>query len=146
MNNSDKNNPRRLIRAIELATDYYENDNVAITVDISKLSKQIDRNDNHFTLYLSNTLENISKSINKRVEERFENGAIDEVINLYERYSDSSNSNIDNTNLPAFSATGVKEIHDFLQKNISQDKAFSKWAIREFQYAKRQLTWWRKNS
>ena len=45
---------------------------------------------------------------------------------------------------PAFTTTGVKEIRAYLEDQISQEECLQLWSRREFQYAKRQYTWWKK--
>jgi len=46
--------------------------------------------------------------------------------------------------MPAFSATGFKEVRAFLEDKISKEQMIELWTRRELQYAKRQLTWWKK--
>jgi tRNA dimethylallyltransferase len=48
--------------------------------------------------------------------------------------------------LPVFSATGVKELLLYLQEKVTLDECQQLWVRRERQYAKRQLTWWKKNN
>ncbi len=78
--------------------------------------------------------------LNKRIKLRFEKmlqtGAVEEVRAL-------NNMNLDN-NLPAMKAIGVKEITQWLNGEISKEKAIEKAVIATRQYAKRQRTWFRK--
>jgi tRNA dimethylallyltransferase len=127
MNNSDRNNPRRLARAIEIAMGH-------ISTQLTNSKKNIV----HQYVGLNDSLVNIEHKISLRVVDRFEHGAVEEVKRLTEKYSDWS--------LPAFSATGVKEIKSYLDKEISRKECLKAWSLREFQYAKRQLTWYKQKS
>lgn len=124
MNNSDRNNPRRLVRAIE----------IAVATLNSKLPS-FEKSANHTYVGLQDDLANIEHKIALRVTDRFEHGALEEVKGLVKKYSDWS--------LPAFSATGVKEVASYLNKETSREECLKAWTLREFQYAKRQLTWYR---
>src|SRR5258708_5994758 len=114
MNDSDKNNPRRLIRAIEIANQISQNN-----IPISKPKYEI------LFIGLTEPLEKLKQKIKDRVDERIENGFQKEV--------------------------------DFLKKNnfwvgapsktlVYKDWPDSeKWKVEEFKYAKRQMTWFKKN-
>jgi len=125
MNHSDKNNPRRLIRKIEILL--HQNKVKANQLTIQKPNKSL-------TFLLMDELKTIKEKIEKRVEKRFKNGAIDEVKNLYQKYEPQ---------LSALSATGVKEIKQFLDQETSEEECLKLWTLREYQYAKRQITWWK---
>lgn len=123
MNNSDKNNPRRLIRAIE--------------INLEKPSKEPNSHTPIIQKYIGlfNDLESITDSIKKRVEKRFENGSIEEVTNLIKNYPNITQ---------AHSSMGVKEITDYLNGSTDIKTTQRLWATHELQYAKRQITWWKK--
>ncbi len=123
MNNSDRNNPRRLVRAIEI-----------ILAEPNSTPTSFSKKTNQTYVGLTDDLEKIEHKIALRVTERFEHGAVEEVQHLLGKYQDWS--------LPAFSATGVKEIAAYVKKVISQEECLKAWTLREFQYAKRQITWW----
>ncbi len=136
LNNSDVNNPRRLIRAIEVSQAQAEvpplrptttNPLAVFFATLSQLS-----------LGLRDEPALILQRIQQRVLDRFANGAQSEVETLMKKYPDWS--------LPAFSATGVKEIRAYLEGKISAEECIEHWTLSEFQYAKRQLTWWKKRS
>ena len=75
--------------------------------------------------------------INSRVDKMFEDGILEEVKNIH------STMNVSKT---AFSAIGYKEIVEYLnnEKTIQEVRETIKQATRR--YAKRQLTWFRRNS
>ena len=74
--------------------------------------------------------------INKRVDIMIENGLIDEVKNLIEKYSEFPT---------AMQGLGYKEVRDYLQEKITKDEMIEKIKQESRRYAKRQLTWFRKN-
>lgn len=73
--------------------------------------------------------------INKRVDIMLEQGLIEEVKNLINKYS----------NMPtAMQGLGYKEVKEFLDGNISKEEMIEKIKMETRRYAKRQLTWFRK--
>lgn len=64
MNNSDRNNPRRLIRAIEVA--------------LSRTSREMPKQVRHDTLVIGLEVNDLDRRIDERVEERFKNGILEE--------------------------------------------------------------------
>lgn len=74
--------------------------------------------------------------INKRVDIMLEQGLIEEVKNLINKYS----------NMPtAMQGLGYKEVKEFLDGNISKEEMIEKIKMESRRYAKRQLTWFRRN-
>lgn len=136
LNNSDYFNPTRLIRAIEIAMWEKENQ---IENDL-EIKENLFKPDCHLIIGLKDDLENIQSRITTRVKERFDSGAKNEVsrlADLFEQYG---------RNKQLLSATGVREIQAYLDGQIEKSEALEKWSLREFQYAKRQLTWWKNRS
>lgn len=136
MNESDRENPRRLIRAIEVETWRKQNEGSS-TVGLKPSDSVVvwSQVDNQVEL-VSAPLELIEKRIKQRVEKRFASGAIKEVENLLKLNLPAS--------APVLTTLGVPEIRSYLNGEISAEKCQQLWALHEFQYAKRQLTWWKK--
>lgn len=134
LNNSDYFNPTRLTRAIEIAL--WEKNNSDNGEEVSEIFK-VDR---HLVIGLKDDLENIQNKIFTRVKERFDNGAKNEVSRLADLFDQFGR------NKQLLSATGVREIQAYLDGQIEKSEALEKWSLREFQYAKRQLTWWKNKS
>lgn len=127
LNVSDAHNPRRLVRAIEIASQ-------SLT---SKVSQE------HFdfqtkTIGLQTDFEIIEAKIKARVAARLANGAMREVEELIARYP--------NQKLPIFSATGVRPLMALVAEQVNQEECLELWFRQERQYAKRQLTWWKKRT
>lgn len=126
MNQSDRNNPRRLIRAIEILTT--ESSTPGLLTPGLKCHK----------LYVGLTAskkvlkERVIKSVENRAAEVF----TQEIIQLETDNFDWSS--------PAASATGYKEWKAYLDSRMSLEEAKEEWVTREHQYQKRQLTWFRK--
>lgn len=140
MNHSDVNNPRRLVRAIEISLGEPD------TKDVLSLSANI----NHTKIALcfssdpNENLTRISEKITKRVEERFDAGAVDEVKKL----NDICNSKFDQESSwdepQVCSTLGVRDIQEFLDGNIDRQQCIEAWSLHELQYARRQMVWLKK--
>ena len=73
--------------------------------------------------------------INKRVDIMLEQGLIEEVKNLINKYS----------NMPtAMQGLGYKEVKEFLDGNISKEEMIEKIKMETRRYAKRQITWFKR--
>ena len=74
--------------------------------------------------------------INKRVDIMIENGLIDEVKQLLEKYKKFPT---------AMQGLGYKEVKDYLDGKYTKEEMIDKIKMETRRYAKRQLTWFRKN-
>ena len=73
--------------------------------------------------------------INKRVDIMLEQGLIEEVKNLINKYS----------NMPtAMQGLGYKEVKEFLDGNISKEEMIEKIKMETRRYTKRQITWFKR--
>jgi len=128
MNSSDQNNPRRLIRAIEVAqhlsshkTKTTSQSKLALKALIIGINPPLDR----YIYY---------QKIKQRVISRIENGAIAETASLIKKYS---------VNQKAFSALGYPLLIRYLTKKINKDELIEAWTQEELRYAKSQLLFFR---
>lgn len=128
MNWSDRNNPRRLIRAIEVA-NYKKGYKKETPFDERSLLN---------TVWVELTADRavLEARIRQRVEKRAKGGMTAEVKRLMREYADWSKQ--------AFSATGYREWRDYIEGKISREEAMGKWQRAEIQYMRRQLTWFKK--
>lgn len=125
LNNSDRHNPRRLQRLLEISENpnhnlpapLFQRQNVALTI-------------------INPPLAVVRENIANRIEERINTGALAETASLIAKYSWDSSS--------AFTATGYFELRDYLENKISLEEAKKRWFQREWDYARRQYTWIRK--
>lgn len=119
MNDSDKKNPRRLLRAIEIA-EYNNNE-----LPSPKLGEGL--RVRYLTVGLNSSRDYLTKRIAARVEDRFFKGGDTEAKSLLSKYSHD---------LPALTACGYRAFLGTDPKNL--------WITSETQYLKRQLTWFAK--
>lgn len=127
LNNSDKNNPRRLIRKIEIAASNQSEKKNPKTTSYDVLS-----------VGLTAAKETLKQKITDRVNKREEQGIVKEIESLLKRgYS---------FDLPAFNTLGYKEWKEYLQEPTESNKAqaLREWTHGEVLYAKRQMTWFKK--
>lgn len=129
MNNSDQNNPRRLIRAIEIVQS-------ANTLQHINVLKQKDE-----TLWVGLTApySELYKRIDQRVEERIKNGMEEEIGKLASQGYTLENSALGRT-------IGYKEwMLKLIQHDVTDDDIKIRWKFGEHAYARRQMTWFRKD-
>lgn len=132
MNNSDRLNPRRLIRAIELSL-IFKNRNIPS----QKTDKRTD--DNVLMIGLTvPTKPDLYGLIDKRIHERIDCGAASETELILKKKYD--------VNLPAFSASGYRPLLQYIEHTLSFDAAIKKWKGAEHEYARHQLTWFKRDS
>ena len=129
----DRFNSRRVVRALEV---YYNTGK-----KFSELKKQRKRKlDIEYISYIIDIeREELYNNINKRVDNMFDKGLLDEVKYIINNY------NVDKTNT-SIQAIGYKECYDYIVNNamsLDELKELIKKNTRNF--AKRQLTWFRKD-
>ncbi len=126
-NKIDVNNARRVIRAAEicLATKKpFSRDQEASGFEFLEIGVDLPR-------------EEIYEKINKRVDQMVESGLVEEVKGLVERGYDCKSS--------AMSGIGYRQVCQFLNKEISGTEAVELIKRDTRRYAKRQLTWFRRD-
>ncbi len=121
-------NPRRLMRALEVV----ESTGKSI-LDFRK-GKKADRNFNIIKIGLELDKEDLVRNINSRTDRMIENGLIDEVRGL-----------LPFRHLNALHTVGYSEIFDWLDEKLSFERAVEQIRINTRQYAKRQMTWFKKD-
>ena len=126
-----ENNRKRLIRAIMLIRNSNQKKSEMIANQKHEL---IYPKDEVKFLYLSPDREKLYKDINERVIQMVNDGLVDEVKNLLEKYDLS---------LTARQGIGYKEIISYLEGEISLEDAISLIQKRTRNYAKRQVTFFK---
>lgn len=134
MNHSDIANPRRLVRAIEKAVNEKKYYGSSFLIEEAKHTQLPECE--LVVLGMQLSLKKIQEKISERVSQRFDQGAITEVKEL-ERLCKTIETQ-------ACLTLGVTEITQFLSGTITREECEKIWALHEFQYAKRQLTWFKK--
>jgi tRNA dimethylallyltransferase len=123
----DKNNKRRLIRAIEICQA------TGRPLAEQKTKKVMPKN--IIYLAVNKEREELYSQINKRVDDMFKRGFVEEVRKLHNIYDHNT----------AMQAAGYKQICEFLDGKTSVTDAIIKTKQTHRNYAKRQLTWLRRN-
>ncbi|MEM9076586.1 MAG: tRNA (adenosine(37)-N6)-dimethylallyltransferase MiaA [Bacteroidota bacterium] len=125
----DLMNPHRIIRALEIIRSSGK--------PFSSFLKKHTIQRPFHTVYLGITAERkvIYGRINLRVDEMIKQGLLEEAKSLY-----------DHRSLNALQTVGYKELFQFLDSEITLDFAISEIKKNTRRFAKRQLTWLRKNS
>jgi tRNA dimethylallyltransferase len=129
----DKNNKVRIIRSLEILEENDFVPEISLKERFSKeefLVKVINMNDNFDRKQLRERIE-------KRLKKRFEEGMIEEVKNVKEKYNLSSDY-LESLGLE------FRYISQFLDGKISYDLMFERLVFETRKYAKRQETWFKK--
>lgn len=122
----DTQNPRRVIRALE---------HVRTTGEPWKPQKENDSPLDYLLLGIQTKREQLNTRIDARVDEMMQQGLLEEVQALAQKYDWS---------LPAMSGIGYKELGEHVRGETTLEEAVQNIKTHTRQYAKRQLTWWRK--
>jgi tRNA dimethylallyltransferase len=135
LNASDRKNPRRLVRAIEIASTRIKKQE---NVELKALSTRSKFKKNSILLIgLKASKSELDKRIKKRVEKRVREGIEEEMIKLFDRGITFKHQSMQ--------ALGYKQWQGFFQNKYSRKEAINKWILAETQYAKRQTTWFKKD-
>ena len=127
-NTIDVENPQRVIRALEICIGT----NQPYSSYTGKLKKK--RKFNSIIIGLSGEREKIYERINRRVDLMVEKGLLDEAQKLYP-----------NKELNALQTVGYKELFSFFEEQITKDEAIQEIKKNTRRFAKRQLTWFKKD-
>ena len=127
-NRIEKNDVQRSIRAYEI-----KNYTKISIINWFKKTKKYISSDEFIKIYIDYPRESLIKRINRRVDDMFADGAVEEVrrFNRLKVKKENSSNKV----------VGIKEITNFLNKQCSIDQAKELIAIKTRQYAKRQATW-----
>jgi len=124
----DQQNPQRLLRALEVFTATGE------PFSSYKSAKPKDRPFEIIKIGLTTEREILYKKINTRVDEMLENGLLEEVESLISFHQRN-----------ALKTVGYKEIFSFYNNECTLEKAVENIKQNTRRFAKRQLTWFRKD-
>jgi len=124
LNKSDRNNPRRLVRKIEILMSKIKKRRKKITADYLVVGLRADN-------------KIIYRRIDQRVEERLETGLINEIKSLLGKKMSWTD--------PGMNTLAYKEFQPYFEEGQSLDDIVRRWRFDEHNYARRQLTWFKKN-
>ena len=126
--NIDITNPQRVLRAVEVCLLSGKTFSSFKQTAAKKRDFEIEK------ICMVRPREEMAERISKRVDQMLEDGLVEEVRSL-QQYR----------NLPALRTVGYAEIFDYLDGNCTLEQAAEKIKTNTRHYAKRQLTWWRRD-
>ncbi len=126
--NIDITNPQRVLRAVEVCLLSGKTFSSFKQTAAKKRDFEIEK------ICMVRPREEMAERISKRVDQMLEDGLVEEVRSL-QQYR----------NLPALRTVGYVEIFDYLDGNCALEQAAEKIKTNTRHYAKRQLTWWRRD-
>ena len=124
------NDQKRIIRILEI----YHSTGKNKTEQEAKSRKEVEYDYRVFAIKWER--EELYERINKRVDIMIEQGLIEEVENIKNKYSKFPT---------AMQGLGYKEVVDYLNGIYSKEEMIEKIKMETRRYAKRQMTWFRKN-
>ena len=126
-----KNDKKRILRILEIYHATGEN-----KTEQERKSRQKEVEYDYKVYALNMDREKLYDRINKRVDKMIEEGLIQEVEKIYKKYNDFPT---------AMQGLGYKEVVEYLEGKLSKEEMIEKIKQETRRYAKRQLTWFRKN-
>ena len=126
-----KNDKKRIVRVLEIYKATGKN-----KTEQEKLSRQKEVEYDYKVFVVNMDREKLYNRINKRVDLMIENGLIEEVKRIYNKYNEFPT---------AMQGLGYKEVVEYLQHEISKEEMIEKIKQETRRYAKRQITWFRKD-
>lgn len=131
MNTSDKKNPRRLIRAIEIATWKTNHSGKESCVEKEKVRYDI------LQVGLTADEKYLSDKIERRVSERFKERLKNEIAGLLKEHV--------GWGMQSMSSMGYGQWQDFFEGRRSEKDVIKIWENEEKKYIRRQLVWFKKD-
>jgi len=124
----DKNNPRRVIRALEV---YYETGQ-----PLSELREKFKIDLDVLKIGLTGNREELYPKIDERIEDWFKTGFIDEVEALAKKYPHD---------LASLTSLGYRQVNMYLEKKLSLEEAKQRMKFDHHSYIRRQMTWFKRD-
>ena len=131
MEKISSNDQKRICRVLEL---YQATGKTKTQLEIESRKKGVPYEYHVFALGMKR--EKLYERINQRVDLMIEQGLIEEVEGIWKTYSEFPT---------AMQGLGYKEVVAYLQKEITKQEMIDKIKMETRRYAKRQITWFKKN-
>ena len=132
MKNISPNDQKRILRVLEI---YKETGKTKTQLEIESRKNGIPYDYKVFALNMPREI--LYDRINRRVDIMIEKGLIEEVKKLYEKYGEKLTTSMQ--------GIGYKEVVEYLNGNCTKEEMIEKIKMETRRYAKRQLTWFRRN-
>lgn len=131
MEKISSNDQKRILRVLEV---YHQTGKTKTEQEIESRKQEVPYDYQVYALNMPREI--LYDRINKRVDIMIEQGLIDEVKGITKKYKEYPT---------AMQALGYKEIKEYLDGILTKQEAIEKVKQETRRYAKRQLTWFRKN-
>lgn len=131
MQKISKNDQKRIIRVLEI---YHKTGKTKTEQDIESRKKGTRYEYKVFAINMDRSI--LYDRINKRVDIMLENGLIEEVKEILKKYDKFPT---------AMQGLGYKEVVEYLNGDISKEEMIYKIKMESRRYAKRQITWFKKD-
>jgi len=131
MEKISKNDQKRIIRVLEI---YHKTGKTKTEQDLESRKNEVKYDYKVFAINMDREV--LYDRINKRVDKMIKDGLIDEVESILQKYDEFPT---------AMQGLGYKEVVDYLNNNLSKEEMIEKLKMETRRYAKRQLTWFKKN-
>ena len=131
MEKISKNDKKRILRVLEI---FKATGKTKTEQEIESRQKPVEYDYKVFAINWER--EKLYQRINKRVDIMIEQGLIEEVKSILKKYNEFPT---------AMQGLGYKEVVDYLNGNYTKEEMIEKIKMETRRYAKRQLTWFRKN-
>ena len=125
------NDKKRILRILEI---YHATGKTKTEQEIESRKKEVEYDYKVYALDWDR--QTLYDRINKRVDMMIEQGLIEEVKQILDKYD---------TFPTAMQGLGYKEVVDYLKGDLTKEEMIEKIKMESRRYAKRQLTWFRKN-
>ena len=131
MQKISKNDQKRIIRVLEI---YHKTGKTKTQQDLESRKNGVKYNYKVFAISMDR--EFLYDRINSRVDKMIEEGLIDEVKSILGKYNEFPT---------AMQGLGYKEVVEYLNGNLTKEEMIEKLKMETRRYAKRQITWFKKN-
>lgn len=123
------NDKKRILRILEIYKQTGKN-----KTELEKLSRAIPPKYNYKVFAINCEREKLYERINKRVDKMLEDGLVEEVKKIKEKYTEFPT---------AMQGLGYKEVVEYLENKITYEEMVEKIKQESRRYAKRQITWFK---
>ncbi len=131
MKKISKNDKKRIIRVLEI---YHKTGKTKTEQDMESRKNEVKYDYKVFAINMNREV--LYNRINQRVDQMIKDGLIDEVKFIMQKYKAFPT---------AMQGLGYKEVAEYLEGNINKEDMIEKLKMESRRYAKRQITWFKKN-
>ena len=131
MQKISKNDQKRIIRVLEI---YHKTGKTKTQQDLESRKNKVKYNYKVFAINMNRDV--LYNRINIRVDKMINDGLVNEVKLILEKYAEFPT---------AMQGLGYKEVVDYLNEKLTKEEMIEKLKMETRRYAKRQLTWFKKN-